>query len=76
MKSLKITPAEKLAVALAKLMVDFHLDLDTVGQYVYRTMPPLLYNRFQVVAESAEHHRKLATDPEYRREWHEIDTRR
>lgn len=72
----RITPAEKLAVSIAKLMTDFHLDLETVGYYVYRTMPPLIYNRFQVIAEAAEHQRKLATDPEYRMEWHKIDTRR
>lgn len=72
----RITPAEKLAVSLAKLMTDFHIDLETVGYYIYRTMPPLIYNRFQVIAEAAEHERKLATDPEYKREWHNIERQR
>lgn len=68
----RITAGEKVAVAICKLLSDLHLDLDMVGYYVYRTMPPLMYNRFQEIAHAAEHEHKMHSDPEYRRKMNQI----
>ena len=69
---LKMTPAEKVAVAICKMLSDLHLDLDMIGWYIYRTMPPLMYNRFQEIAHAAEHEKKMHSDPNYRREMNKI----
>lgn len=68
----KITPAEKVAVAIGKLMSDLHLDIDSVGYYLYRSLPPLMYNRFQEVASSAEHEKQMHTNEDYRRKMNQI----
>lgn len=70
MRYLKMSTAEKIAVAIVKLMTDLHVDIETVGYYLYRVSPPLMYNRFKVIAEAAEHERKMQTDPNYAREYH------
>lgn len=69
MRHHKMTTAERLALAIGKILSDLHVDIESVGTYVYRTMPPLMYNRFRVIAEAAEHERKLATDPKYAKEF-------
>lgn len=69
---MKITPAEKIAVAISKMVSDLHLDLDTVGYYLYRTMPPMIFIRFQQIAESAEHEKQMHTNEEYRRAMNKI----
>lgn len=68
----RITPAEKIAVSLCKLLTDFHVDLNMIGYYIYRTMPPLMYNRFQEIAHSAEHEKKMIEDENYRRKMNQI----
>jgi hypothetical protein len=68
----KITAGEKIAVAICKLVSDLHVDLDTVGYYVYRTMPPLMYNRFQEIAAAAEHEKQMHTNDEYRKKMNQI----
>jgi hypothetical protein len=70
-----MTTAERLALAIGKILSDLHVDIETVGYYVYRTMPPLMYNRFRVIAESAEHERKMHTDPTYAKEFDKIGIR-
>jgi hypothetical protein len=62
----RISTAERIAISLSKLLTDFHVDLDTIGYYIYRTMPPLLYNRFQDIAHAAEHERQMHQNKEYR----------
>lgn len=69
---MKITPAEKIAVAITKLVSDLHVDLDSVGFYLYRTMPPLMFNRFQQIAESAEHEKQMHTNEDYRKAMQKI----
>lgn len=69
---MKITPAEKIAVSITKMLSDLHVDLDTVGYYIYRTMPPLMFNRFQQIAESAEHEKQMHTNEEYRKAMNKI----
>ena len=69
---MKITPAEKIAVAITKLVSDLHVDLDSVGFYLYRTMPPLMFNRFQQIAESAEHEKQMHTNADYRKAMQKI----
>ena len=65
----RISAAERLAVSICKILSDLHVDIEAVGYYVYRTMPPLMYNRFVQVAEAAEHEKKMHTDPEYAKEF-------
>jgi hypothetical protein len=66
------TTAEKIARAVSKLLSDLHLDLDMVGYYIYHSMPPLVYNRFQEIAHAAEHEKKMIEDENFRRKMHEI----
>jgi hypothetical protein len=72
MKSLKMTPAERVAVAICKMLSDLHLDIEALGAYIYRVFPPLMYNRFVEIAEAAAHEKKMMTDPEYAREFHKL----
>jgi hypothetical protein len=67
-----ITAGEKIAVAMCKMLSDLHLDLDMVGYYVYRTMPPLMYNRFQEIAHAAEHEKQMHQNKEYMERMHNI----
>jgi hypothetical protein len=69
---MRISPAERIAVSMCKLLADFHIDLNAIGYYIYRTMPPLMYNRFQEIAESAEHEKQMHTNDEYRRAMNKI----
>lgn len=66
------TLAEKIAKTICKLLSDLHLDLDMVGYYIYRTFPPLVYNRFQEIAHAAEHEKKMNEDETFRRKMHDI----
>lgn len=68
----RVTTAERIAVSLSKLLVDFHVDLEMIGYYIYRTMPPLVYNRFQEIAHSAEHEKQMHENKEYREAMHKI----
>ena len=67
-----MTVSEKVAVAICKMLSDLHLDLDMVGYYIYRTMPPLIYNRFQEIAHAAEHEKNMHSNTEYRKKMNRI----
>jgi hypothetical protein len=45
---------EKTAIAIGKLLSDFHLDLEKVGVYLARATPYLVFRRALEVLESAE----------------------
>lgn len=49
----RITKEERVAKSLIELVNDFTLDLDQVGRYVAEQSPSVLYNRLDVVADSA-----------------------
>ncbi len=53
MKNKRITKEERVAKSLIELVNDFTLDLDQVGRYVAEQSPSVLYNRLDVVADSA-----------------------
>ena len=50
----RITKEEKVARSLIELVNDLTLDLDSVGRYVAEQSPSVLYNRLDVVADSAK----------------------
>ena len=45
---------EKTAIAIGKLLSDFHLDLEKVGYYIAKATPYLIYRRALEVLESAQ----------------------
>lgn len=45
---------EKIAIAIGKLLSDFHLDLEKVGYYLAKATPYLIYRRALEVLESAQ----------------------
>jgi hypothetical protein len=45
---------EKTAIAIGKLLSDFHLDLEKVGFYLAKATPHLIFRRALEVLESAE----------------------
>jgi hypothetical protein len=47
------TKEEKAAVEIGDILSDFRLDLDSLGYYVARSNPYVIYRRFEAVAESA-----------------------
>lgn len=44
---------EKAAKTIADVVKDITLDLDQIGKYIARHEATVVYNRFQVVSESA-----------------------
>lgn len=54
MRNKCITKEERVAKSLIELVNDFTLDLDSVGRYVAEQSPSVLYNRLDVVADSAK----------------------
>jgi hypothetical protein len=48
------TKEEKVAVAISKLLSDFHLDLEKVGYHLAKSTPYLIYRRSLEVLESAQ----------------------
>ena len=48
------TKEEKTAIAIGKLLSDFHLDLEKVGYYLAKATPYLIYRRALEVLESAQ----------------------
>ena len=68
----RITAGEKVAIAISKMLSDLHLDLDIVGYYLYRSLPPMMYNRFQEIAHAAEHEKRMHQDKDYREAMHRI----
>ena len=58
------TPASRLAQRLAKLLTeDFSVDLEQVGMYLVQNHPAIVFNRFDVLALTAqEEYAKIMTD--------------
>jgi len=51
---LKASKEEKVAVAIGRLLSDFHLDLEKVGYYLAKSNPYIIYRRSIEVLESAQ----------------------
>ena len=51
---LKASKEEKVAVAIGRLLSDFHLDLEKVGFYLAKSVPYTIYRRALEVLSSAE----------------------
>lgn len=51
---LKVSKEEKVAVAIGRLLSDFHLDLEKVGYYLAKSLPHTIYRRSLEVLQSAE----------------------
>jgi hypothetical protein len=53
-KAVVTTKEEKVAVAIGKLLSDFHLDLEKVGYHLAKSTPYLIYRRALEVLDSAQ----------------------
>jgi hypothetical protein len=53
-RAVHTTKEEKTAIAIGKLLSDFHLDLEKVGYYLHKATPYLVYRRALEVLQSAE----------------------
>ena len=51
---LRASKEEKVAVAIGRLLSDFHLDLEKVGFYLAKSLPYTIYRRALEVLASAE----------------------
>ncbi len=51
---LRASKEEKVAVAMGRLLADFHLDLEKVGYYLAKATPHVIYRRALEVLASAE----------------------
>ena len=51
---LKASKEEKVAVAIGRILSDFHLDLEKVGFYLAKSLPYTVYRRALEVLASAE----------------------
>jgi hypothetical protein len=51
---LRASREEKVAVAIGRLLSDFHLDLEKVGFYIAKSLPYTVYRRALEVLASAE----------------------
>ena len=51
---LRASKEEKVAVAIGRLLSDFHLDLEKVGFYIAKSLPHTVYRRELEVLQSAE----------------------
>ena len=49
-----VTAEEKVANKLGNQISDLRVDLELVGQYLAESQPNVVYNRLQVIAESAK----------------------
>jgi len=47
------TDEEKVANKIGNMVSDLRVDLELVGQYLAKSQPYVVYNRLQVIAESA-----------------------
>lgn len=52
------TEEEKVAKTIAKYLVNLELDLEMVGRYLATIVSRVAYNRFRVIAESAEYEKE------------------
>lgn len=62
-QKLPTSKEEKTAVAIGRLLSDFHLDLEQVGKYISVALPYTIYARAVEVLESAQYNKEVA---EYR----------
>ena len=60
----RITKEERVAVQMGKLLTDLYLDLESVGYYMAKANPTLIYRRFVEVAESAQHQKESVDNRE------------
>ena len=51
---LRASKEERVAVAIGRLLSDFHLDLEKVGFYLAKSLPYTVYRRALEVLSSAE----------------------
>jgi hypothetical protein len=58
-KAVRTSNEEKTAIAIGKLLSDFHLDLEKVGHYLSKAVPYLIYRRALEVLESAQFQQDL-----------------
>lgn len=54
----RMSNEEKVAEKIAKLLDSLTLNLDEVGKYLARFLPNTIYNRFMIIAESAEYEKE------------------
>jgi len=54
MKKKSLTEEEKVAIRLADIVSDLRLDLDLVGMYFSQIARTVIFNRFEIVYESAK----------------------
>jgi hypothetical protein len=52
--SRRITDEEKVANKMGNIISDLRVDLELVGEYLAKSQPYVVYNRLQVIAESAK----------------------
>jgi hypothetical protein len=52
--SRRITDEERVAMKLGNAISDLRVDLELVGEYLAKSQPYVVYNRLQVIAESAK----------------------
>lgn len=52
--SRRVTDEEKVANKLGNAISDLRVDLELVGEYLAKSQPYIVYNRLQVIAESAK----------------------
>jgi hypothetical protein len=50
----RVTEEEKVAIKLGNMVSDLRVDLELVGEYLAKSQPYVVYNRLQVIAESAK----------------------
>lgn len=53
-----LTNEEKVANKLGNEISDLRVDLELVGEYIAKSQPNVVYNRLQVIAESAKETRE------------------
>lgn len=58
--SKRMTDEQKAAKALANIVNDLTLDLETVGMYLAQYEATVLHNRLIVVVESAEYQKEMS----------------
>lgn len=49
-----LTEEEKVAKNIGDVVSDLRVDLERVGEYIANSQPYVVYNRLQVIAESAK----------------------
>ena len=66
--SRRVTDEEKVAMRLGNMVSDLRVDLELVGEYLAKSQPYVVYNRLQVIAESAKE-TKEGTNYAYNNLW-------